>query len=129
MSEMVTHKGGCHCGAVRFEVQAPADITARRCNCSICKKSGYLHLSVAREAFTLLQGEDNLTTYRYNTGIAEHYFCKTCGIKSFYKPRSRPNGISVNVHCLDEGTIESMEVLEFDGANWEASMAARPPFV
>ena len=129
MSEMVTHKGGCHCGAVRFEVQAPADITARRCNCSICKKSGYLHLSVAREAFTLLQGEDNLTTYRYNTGIAEHYFCKTCGIKSFYVPRSRPDGFSINVRCLDEDTIESVQVKEFDGANWEASMAARKAIV
>ena len=129
MPEMITHKGGCHCGAVRFEVRAPAAINATRCNCSICKKSGYLHLSVAREAFTLIQGEDNLTTYTFNKGIAQHYFCETCGIKSFYVPRSRPDGISVNVNCLDEGTFQSIEIRDFDGANWEAAMAARKAVV
>ena len=129
MPEVVTHKGGCHCGAVRFEVRAPAAINATYCNCSICKKSGYLHLSVAREAFTLLQGKDNLTTYTFNKGIAQHYFCKTCGIKSFYVPRSRPDGISVNVNCLDEGTFQSIEIRDFDGANWEAAMAARKAVV
>jgi hypothetical protein len=125
--ELVTHKGGCHCGAVRFEVRAPAEINATHCNCSICQKSGYLHLSVARDAFTLVQGEDNLTTYRFNTGVAEHYFCKTCGIKSFYKPRSRPDGLSVNVNCLDPGTVASVTIREFDGQRWEAAMASRPP--
>jgi len=126
---LVTHKGGCHCGAVRFEVRAPGAINATRCNCSICQKSGYLHLIVPREEFTLTKGEDQLTIYRFNTGVAEHPFCKTCGIKPFYTPRSHPNGISVNINCMDDGTIQSMEIRDFDGANWEAAMVSRPPVV
>jgi centromere protein V len=126
---MVTHKGGCHCGAVRFEVTAPAAIRATRCNCSICAKSGYLHLIVPKGDFTLLSGEDSLTVYRFNTGVARHPFCKVCGIKSFYTPRSHPDGISVNLNCLDPGTVTAVEIRDFDGANWEAAMASRPPAV
>ncbi|RTZ60403.1 MAG: GFA family protein [Gammaproteobacteria bacterium] len=116
------HKGGCHCGAVRFEVEAPAEIQASECNCSICSKSGYLHLIVPRPAFKLLSGQENLQTYRFNTGVAKHLFCKTCGIKSFYVPRSHPEGISVNVRCLDNSTIRSVHIEPFDGAHWEESI-------
>src|SRR5205085_8733534 len=82
----VTHRGGCHCGAVRFEVLAPADITVVDCNCSICRKTGYLHLIVEKSRFRLVQGEASITTYRFNTGAAQHTFCNVCGIKSFYVP-------------------------------------------
>ena len=115
MPEMVTHMGGCHCGAVRFKVQAPAAINATYCNCSICKKSGYLHLSVPREAFTLLQGKDNLTTYTFNKGIAQHYFCKTCGIYPFHQPRAAPTEYTVNVACLDDVDMSKLKINEFDG--------------
>ena len=120
---MTTHTGGCHCGKVRFEVDAPAEICATECNCSICGKAGYLHLFVTRENFRLLQGEDALSTYTFNTGAAKHHFCRHCGIKSFYIPRSHPDGVSVNVRCLDEATIESVDVTPFDGRNWEQNVS------
>ena len=118
----VVHSGGCHCGRVRFEVTAPASISVAQCNCSICAKSAYLHLIVPKSRFRLLQGEEFLTNYRFNTGVAQHLFCKVCGIKSFYVPRSDPDGISVNARCLDPGTVTRMEVKPFDGQNWEAAI-------
>jgi hypothetical protein len=117
----VTHRGGCHCGRVRFELQAPAAITVTDCNCSICARTGYQHLIVPKERFRLVQGEEFLTSYRFNTGAAQHLFCKVCGIKSFYVPRSHPGGISVNARCLDPGTVTGVDVRPFDGRNWEAS--------
>jgi hypothetical protein len=122
-----THNGGCHCGAVRFEVEAPANIEATRCNCSICRMTGYLHLFVNRRSFRLLSGESDLQTYRFNTGVAEHYFCRHCGIKSFYVPRSHPEGFSVNVNCLVPDTIESVVTEEFDGRHWEENIAKLSP--
>jgi hypothetical protein len=116
---MLTHTGGCHCGAVRFEVVAPADIVAAECNCSICSKSGYLHLIVPADRFRLLSGADSLTSYSFNTGAARHLFCATCGIKSFYVPRSHPDGFSVNVRCLHPGTIHSLTIEPFNGREWE----------
>ncbi len=110
---------------MRFEVLAPDEIEAQECTCSICRKSGYLHLIVAKERFRLLQGEDKLTTYRFNTGIAQHRFCSVCGIKSFYVPRSKPDGVSVNVRCLDEGAVRVARISVFDGRHWEEAMAAR----
>ena len=120
---MVVHSGGCHCGAVRFEVEAPAEIEVHDCNCSICRACGYLHLIVPRERFHLLAGEDALSTYTFNTGAAKHLFCRTCGVKSFYVPRSHPDGVSVNARCLLEDTIRGMRVEPFDGRNWEAARA------
>ncbi len=118
---MVTHRGGCHCGRVRFEVLAPARIQVADCNCSICTKFGYLHLIVPAERFKLISGRDSLTTYTFNTGTAQHHFCSVCGVKSFYVPRSHPDGFSVNARCLDAGTIESMSVAPFNGREWEAA--------
>lgn len=113
------HRGGCHCGRVRFEVEAPESIEALECNCSMCRRTGYLHLIVSRDRFRLLQGADALTAYRFNTGVAEHLFCRYCGIKSYYVPRSHPDGYSVNVRCLDPGTVDALTVRAFDGAHWE----------
>ena len=112
------YQGSCHCGAVTFEVEAPAVLEAERCNCSICSKSGFLHLIVPQSRFTLLSGEDHLQTYTFNTKTARHTFCRTCGIKPFYIPRSNPDGIDVNVNCLDTEPDECL-VVEFDGRNWE----------
>ena len=119
---MVTHSGGCHCGRVRFEVDAPARIEAVDCNCSMCRRFGYLHLIVPAADFRLLSGGDALTEYRFNTGVARHLFCSTCGVKSFYVPRSHPDGWSVNVRCLDPSTIAEILVRPFDGARWEDSI-------
>jgi hypothetical protein len=121
--EYVTHSGGCHCGAVAFEVEAPAKLVASECNCSICRMSGYLHLIVPRSRFHLLQGADELTEYKFNTGTARHLFCGRCGVKSFYVPKSNPDGYSVNVRCLDPATIEHVEVQLFDDNDREASDA------
>jgi len=121
----VVHSGGCHCGRVRFEVSAPAAISVAECNCSICARSAYLHLIVPKARFRLLQGEESLTVYSFNTGVAKHFFCKVCGIKSFYVPRSDPDGVSVNARCLDPGTVTRMDVRPFDGRNWEASIRGK----
>jgi len=118
---MVRHTGGCHCGRVRFEVTAPARIEVSDCDCSICSKAGYLHLIVPQSRFKLLAGEEHLKTYTFNTGTARHLFCAVCGIKSFYVPRSHPDGFSINARCLDEGTVEAMTVIALDGKNWEKS--------
>ena len=116
---LVTHRGGCHCGRVRFQVDAPARIEALDCNCSICRMTGFLHLIVPASRFRLVSGTDALVEYTFNTGAAKHRFCRYCGVKSFYIPRSNPDGVDVNVRCLDEGTVRSLEVEAFDGANWE----------
>ena len=115
--------GSCHCGAVRFEVDAPDPLRVQRCNCSICTKSGFLHLIVPRARFRIIAGEDRLTTYTFNTDVAKHYFCATCGMKPFYVPRSNPDGMDVNVNCLDP-VPNGLVVESFDGQNWEANAGA-----
>lgn len=124
---MTAHKGSCHCGKVQFEIEADADLAATRCNCSICQMSGFLHFFVSHQNFHLIQGEDALTTYTFNTGVAKHTFCRFCGIKPFYVPRSHPDGLSVNVNCLDHSTIENLEESPFDGRNWEKNVAELSP--
>lgn len=123
----IAHSGGCHCGRVRFEVDAPAEIDATRCNCSICSMTGFLHLIVGRDKFRLLRGADDIETYTFNTGVAKHYFCRHCGVKSYYVPRSHPDGISVNVNCLRPETIDSVNVTPFDGRNWEQNISQLSP--
>jgi hypothetical protein len=120
----VTHTGGCHCGRVRFEVDAPEEIEAVDCNCSICRRFGYLHLIVDGDRFRLLSGGDALSEYRFNTGTARHLFCSVCGVKSFYVPRSHPDGWSVNVRCLDSATVKNVVMRPFDGAHWEDSIGS-----
>ena len=112
--------GGCHCGAVRFEAELPDEVDARTCTCSMCSKVGFVHVIVPESRFRLLQGQDRLTTYTFNTGVAQHLFCQVCGVKSFYRPRSNPDGWSVNALCLDEATRPVLNLSEFDGRNWEA---------
>jgi hypothetical protein len=82
---------------------------------------GYQHLIVPKSDFRILQGEDQLATYEFNTGVAQHYFCRHCGVKSFYVPRSHPERISVNGRCIDPETIKSVSLKPFDGRNWEAN--------
>jgi hypothetical protein len=115
----VWHAGGCHCGRVRIEALAPPDLELLECNCSMCARSGYLHLIVAAEEFRLLSGAGDLVEYTFGTGVAKHRFCRHCGVKSFYVPRSHPDGYSVNARCLDPATIRSMKIRSFDGRDWE----------
>jgi hypothetical protein len=124
MNTMVIHRGGCHCGCIRFEVDAPARIDAIECNCSICRMTGFVHLIVPASRFRLLQGSDVLIEYTFNTGVAKHRFCRVCGVKAFYIPRSHPEGIDVNLNCLDPATIEAIMTTRFDDADREAATAA-----
>lgn len=119
---MKKYKGSCHCKRVLFEVEAPDEVEVEDCNCSICSKFGYLHLIVPKSRFTLLEGEADLITYTFNTGVAKHTFCRVCGAKPFYVPRSNPDGIDVNVRCLDEKPSQ-INIVAFDGQNWEANAA------
>lgn len=115
-------RGGCHCGAVRFEAVLPEPpVPAFDCNCSVCAMSGFLHVMVPHGRFELLTGRECLTGYRFGTGAAEHLFCSTCGVKSFYQPRSHPECWSLNAHCFDEAV--ELEIDLFDGKNWEQSKA------
>ena len=123
---MATYTGGCHCGRVRFRVTAELD-RVTQCNCSVCTKKGFLHLIVARDQFELVSGKDDLTTYRFNTGVAQHMFCKNCGMHPFYVPRSDPDKIDVNVRCIDDIDLAAISPQPFDGRNWEASMRTRGP--
>ena len=116
--------GGCHCGAVRFEAALPDVVEAQSCNCSICAMTGFVHVVVPESRFRLLQGQSGLTEYRFNTGVARHLFCKVCGIKRFYRPRSNPDGWSVNARCLDEAEGLDIRIEPFDGKNWEAHGAS-----
>jgi len=124
MSDLRRHRGSCHCGAVRFEVQAPAVVSALSCNCSICSRHGYLHLIVDAARFHLLCGADVLSEYRFGTGVARHLFCGICGIKAFYIPRSKPEGYSVNLRCVDRQGFERVDIVDFNGREWEAAFAA-----
>lgn len=117
--EEIWHKGQCHCGAVRFEVQAPKSVVVHACNCSLCTMLGYQHLIIPSSKFRLVKGKESLCEYNFNTGAARHYFCSICGVKGFYVPRSNPDGWSVNMRVLDQSTFESIEIEAFDGQNWE----------
>ncbi|CAL1533606.1 unnamed protein product [Lymnaea stagnalis] len=119
--ELIEHHGGCHCGTIRFKVLAPQHLDVFECNCSICIKKQNFHFIVPKANFQLLQGSDNITTYTFNTKQAKHTFCKTCGVQSFYTPRSNQDGIGVMPHCLDPGTILSVNTKKYDGQNWEES--------
>lgn len=127
MSDSIPLEGSCHCGAVRFRADLPSPQgeapVAHVCNCSMCSKVGFQHLIVPAANFELLQGEDLLTCYTFNTGVAKHYFCSRCGVKSFYIPRSNPDGYSINLRCVDTSP-DSIRVEFFDGQHWEENAAA-----
>ncbi|KAJ7387716.1 hypothetical protein OS493_001058 [Desmophyllum pertusum] len=109
---LVKHTGGCHCGKVRFEVLAKPEIKAYDCNinsCTICAKKGLFAFYVPKENFKLLQGEDNISCYTYNTHQAKHYFL--CDIN--------PNGYGISVRCLDEGTVQKTHIVYADCNNWD----------
>ena len=112
-------EGGCHCKAVRFEAEVPREVEVHDCNCSICAKTGFKHLIVPHGDLRLISGREALTSYRFGTGTAEHLFCRTCGVKSFYQPRSHPDAWSVNLNALDDVSGLDVTIRPFDGRNWE----------
>lgn len=121
--DRVAISGGCHCRAVRFEAEVPAEVEVLDCNCSICAMTGFRHLIVPHGDFRLLAGEAALTHYRFGTGAADHLFCSVCGVKSFYQPRSHPRAWSLNVNALDDVSGLTIAARDFDGRHWEAAKA------
>ena len=115
--------GGCHCGGVRFEVALPPEVEAQTCNCSMCAKTGFVHIIVPQSRFRIIRGAERLSEYTFNTRVARHLFCAECGVKSFYRPRSNPDGWSVNARCLDEAEALALNLTAFDGQNWERNAA------
>ena len=120
----VTVAGGCHCGAVRFSARVPRAAEILECNCSICAKTGFLHLIVPHRDFALHSGDDRLTVYQFGTAVAQHLFCARCGIKSFYQPRSHPDCYSISLRCLDSSEELQVRIAPFDGRDWEAAHRA-----
>ena len=117
---MIEVSGGCHCGAVRYQATIPGPpVSAQKCNCSVCAMTGYVHIMVPHDQFELITGRNALRSYRFGTGAAEHLFCDSCGVKSFYQPRSHPDCWSINANCLDNPLQLAVE--QFDGRNWEVA--------
>uniref|UniRef100_A0A7S0R2Y1 CENP-V/GFA domain-containing protein n=1 Tax=Chlamydomonas leiostraca TaxID=1034604 RepID=A0A7S0R2Y1_9CHLO len=122
-SKIVVHLGQCHCGRVKFEFDGPQAMVAIDCNCSICAMKRNTHVFVNQQHFRLLSGADDLTTYTFNTGVAQHMFCKHCGICAFYRPRSNPDAYAVTIYCVRPGTLTHVTVRTFDGQHWEDAFA------
>lgn len=117
MTESRTYTGGCHCGQVRFEVEADLSVPVIECNCSICGKTGSRLTFVPAAQFNLLQGEDRLTDYLFAKQHIHHLFCSVCGIKSFARGAA-PDGsqvVAINTRCLDEIDLAALNVQHFDG--------------
>ena len=119
---MVTHLGSCHCKQIKFEVLGEKNIKVLDCSCSICSILNYKHYIVDKSQFKLLKGKKYLSTYTFNTNVAKHLFCKNCGIKSFYIPRSHPDSISVNLNCIHSKTINKVKIIKFDGKHWNKNI-------
>jgi hypothetical protein len=113
---MNAFNGSCHCGAVRFRVSA-ANAELTTCDCSLCLKRNALMAKVPEQALTVLQGEDALTCYQWNTRRAKHYFCSRCGIYVFHRKRAAPDHFGVNVFCLEDFDPASVPVRAAAGAN------------
>ena len=119
---MVTHLGSCHCKQIQFEVKGKKNIKVLDCSCSICSILNYKHYIVDKSQFKLVKGKKYLSTYTFNTNVAKHLFCKNCGIKSFYIPRSHPDSISVNLNCIHSKTINKVKIIKFDGKHWKKNI-------
>jgi len=118
---MPMHSGQCHCGDVKFSFESAATMPVTLCNCSVCNMTGYQHVFIPQDEVTI-EGKDNLSLYTFNSGEAKHLFCKKCGIKPLYIPRSHPESYSINLRCVTSGTLSAGEITEFDGQNWEANI-------
>lgn len=118
MGESAKYSGGCHCGAVRYEVETTLDPVIS-CNCSICRKRGTLLAFAPLDKFQLTSGENNLSEYQFNRKVIHHMFCSGCGVAPFARG-VRPDGaqmVAINVRCLDGVDLDSLTIRKFDGAS------------
>lgn len=111
--------GACHCGTVRFQVRLSGGLAAaRRCNCSICRMRGAVALTARLSDLVLVAGEEALATYRFNTGAAEHHFCRHCGIYTHHRRRSNGQEYGVNAACIAGlSPFDFAEVQVLDGVD------------
>lgn len=109
--------------AASTQFEAPEDVEAWDCTCSICTLKRNTHIIVPASCLTITSGADNLSEYRFHTGTARHIFCRTCGVTPFYRPRSNPDGYAVTLYAVDPGTLRSVTIRCFDGEHWEAFAA------
>ena len=114
---MKEYIGGCHCGEVKFSFLSEESVEIWKCNCSICDMLDYEHLFIKHDLLKIISGKDSIEEYLFKTETAKHFFCKLCGIKSFYQPRSHPDAFSVNLKCV-ENPPEVHEIIHFDGLNF-----------
>lgn len=121
MTQKLSVEGGCHCGNVRFKVKIKRKSEVQNCNCSMCSMCGYQHLIVPAADFQLKTSFSALSEYRFRSKTARHFFCSNCGVKSFYVPRSNPDGYSINVRCLELPDNCELDFSDFDGMNWSAN--------
>lgn len=121
---MPTYRGSCHCGAVRFEADGVLE-GLEVCNCSLCRRNGYVHWYVAPDHFRLETSWEAIETYQFGTRTAKHHFCRRCGLSAFRRARSDPDFVDVNVRCLEDVDLETLSTAPFDGVNWEAHMRTR----
>ena len=117
MTDLKKHTGGCHCGAVRFEVEADLTAPMLECNCSICSKTGARLAFLPEQHFTLLSGRDQLSDYMFAKKHIHHLFCKTCGVRSFAHGANPEGGemYAINVRCIDDVDLDAMTIQKFDG--------------
>jgi hypothetical protein len=118
MSDLPVHAGGCHCGKVRYQVALDLSRPVIVCNCSICKKTGTMLAFAPAEQLTLESGEEELIDYQFNKKIIHHYFCRTCGVRSFARGMTGDKPMAaVNVRCLDDVELEDLSIMQHDGAS------------
>lgn len=121
-----TYKGSCHCGRVRFQIDADI-VELTTCDCSLCRKKNALMAKVHERAFSLLAGAESLREYRWNTGVARHFFCGNCGVYAFHRKRAQPDHYGVNVFCLDDFDPEGVPVRATEGASMTLAADAANP--
>lgn len=114
----MSFQGSCHCGAVKFSVDADLPKQAMSCNCSICRRKGMLMAFFPVAKFKLDQGEGALESYKFNKHRIAHQFCKTCGIHVFAAAIS-PDGTdnrAINLRCVPDADLDALAIQKFDGA-------------
>jgi hypothetical protein len=129
--DLKKHRGGCHCGALRFEVEADLSAPASRCNCTLCTKLGATGMCVKPEAFVLLSSEAELGTYEWGFKTARRFFCKSCGINAYGRGYLEVLGghyVSVNLNCLDDIEPRDLKLVHWDGRhnNWQSGPRETP---
>ena len=108
------YAGSCHCGSIKFEIESDLEKIVQ-CNCSICIKRNAKMIMIPKDNFKLLEGSENLSLYQFNTEIAKHFFCKKCGIYTHHNRKSDPNGMGVNLGCVEGLDPMVFDVIQFDG--------------